>query len=206
MSLTPRQFIREFRPLFRLLDEPFARPSNSVAPTAFFNDPLFNRSDFGRNLPAVDLTEHDNEFVVEAELPGVKKENVEIRIGDGGQSLTIEGKTFVRSSSGAQPGTPAATPGQPAAGQSKSSNAGADSSLNTGTGSQAVTQTNENRGEVGTPLSSERFFSSSSSFSRTIWLPRRVDGSKVKAKLVDGVLTVNIPKAVDPESVCVSID
>ncbi|KLO19254.1 HSP20-like chaperone [Schizopora paradoxa] len=199
MSLTPRQFIREFRPLFRLLDEPFARPSNNLTPTAFFNEPFFNRADFGRNLPAVDLTEHENEFVVEAELPGVKKENIEIRIGDGGQSLTIEGKSFVKSStsSNAQPETPVAAPGQPAAGEGKSSKAA---------GSQAVTQTDENRGAVGTPLSSERFFSSTSSFSRTVWLPRRVDGSKVKAKLEDGVLTVNIPKAVDPESVRVAID
>ncbi|KLO19246.1 HSP20-like chaperone [Schizopora paradoxa] len=199
MSLTPRQFIREFRPLFRLLDEPFARPSNSLAPTALFNEPFFNRADFGRNLPAVDLTEHESEFVVDAELPGVKKENIDIRIGDGGQSLTIEGKSFVKSStsSNAQPETPAATPGQPAAGEDKSSKT---------EGSQAVTQTDGNRGAVGTPLSSERFFSSTSSFSRTVWLPRRVDGSKVKAKLEDGVLTVKIPKAVDPESVRVTID
>lgn len=201
MSLTPRQFIREFRPLFRLLDEPFARPSNNLTSNALFNEPFFNRADFGRNLPAVDLTEHENEFVVEAELPGVKKENIEIRIGDGGQSLTIEGKSFVKSSisSDTQSETPAAKPGQPAAGEDNSSKATAE-------GSQAVTQTNENRGAVGTPLSSERFFSSTSSFSRTVWLPRRVDGSKVKAKLEDGVLTVNIPKAVDPESVRVAID
>ncbi|KLO19239.1 HSP20-like chaperone, partial [Schizopora paradoxa] len=149
-----------------LLDEPFARQSNNLTPTALFNEPFFNRADFGRNLPAVDLTEHENEFVIEAELPGVKKENIDIRIGDGGQSLTIEGKSFVN---------------------------------------QAVTQTDGNRGAVGTPLSSERFFSSASSFSRTVWLPRRVDGSKVKAKLEDGVLTVKIPKAVDPESVRVTI-
>ena len=46
MSLTPRQFIREFRPLFRLLDEPFARPSNNLTSTALFNEPFFKRGDF----------------------------------------------------------------------------------------------------------------------------------------------------------------
>ncbi len=50
----------------------------------------------------MDLTEHGNEFVVEAELPGVKKENIEIRIGDGGQSLTIEGRSFVRSAAASE--------------------------------------------------------------------------------------------------------
>jgi len=204
---------RQFRPLFRLLDEPFGRhyPStnavsrNSPSFGAFFNDPFFNRSDFEMNLPAVDLTEHANEFVVEAELPGVKKENVEIRIGDGGQSLTIEGKSLVRSSSGPQPEASAAAESQPAVvGDSTPSDTAAGSPSGAGNGSQAITETN--KGEVGTPISSERFFSSSSSFSRTVWLPRRVDGAKVKAKLEDGVLTVRIPKAVDPESVRVNVE
>ncbi|KAI0073754.1 HSP20-like chaperone, partial [Panus rudis PR-1116 ss-1] len=37
-------------------------------------------------------------YIVEAELPGVKRENVEVRIGDGGRSLTIEGKIVNRRS------------------------------------------------------------------------------------------------------------
>jgi len=38
------------------------------------------------------LREQGNKYVVEAEMPGVRKENVEVRIGDGGRSLTFEGK------------------------------------------------------------------------------------------------------------------
>lgn len=33
---------------------------------------------------------------MEAELPGVKKEDVDVRIGDGGRSVTIEGKIIRR--------------------------------------------------------------------------------------------------------------
>lgn len=234
MSLS-RQFIHEFRPLFRMLDEPFGRPypsssslSRNISPFgAFFNDPFFNRPDFDLNLPAVDLTEHANEFIVEAELPGVKKENLEIRIGDGGQSLTIEGKTFIKSLSNPQSNAPATTEGQvgttaeggAAAAENTNTHAqssGADTSSNIVVGStseleadsdgQAITQTNANTSEVGTRLSSERVFTSSTSFSRTVWLPHRVDGTKVNAKLVDGVLTVRIPKAEDLESVRVAID
>ena len=107
MSLT-RQFLREFRPLFRMLEEPFGRsvayPRRSAAsPFSVFNDPFFNNgfpsvSGMSMNIPAVDVSEEPNAFVVEAELPGVKKENVDLRIGDNGQSLTIEGRTFVQSS------------------------------------------------------------------------------------------------------------
>lgn len=95
MSLS-RQFFRELRPLFRMLEEPFGRTpayygrgSRSV-----FDDPFFSAPSTFR--PPVDITEEGNNFVIEAELPGVKKENVEVRIGEGGRNLTIEGKVFSR--------------------------------------------------------------------------------------------------------------
>jgi HSP20 family molecular chaperone IbpA len=55
-------------------------------------------------------------------------------------------------------------------------------------------------------ISSERFFSGSSSFSRTILLPRPVDGNNVVAKLKDGILTLTIPKAEDRGSVKVAVE
>lgn len=107
MSLS-RQFFRELRPLFHMLEEPLVRSSftgpasltpfarSRGSPFAVFNDPFFQNS-LSSNVPAVDVTEEPGAFVVEAELPGVKKENVDLRIGDGGQSLTIEGRTFFQS-------------------------------------------------------------------------------------------------------------
>lgn len=44
----------------------------------------------------MDVTEEGKHYIVEAELPGVKKENIEVRIGDGGRSITIEGKIVDR--------------------------------------------------------------------------------------------------------------
>ena len=67
---------------------------------------------------------------------------------------------------------------------------------------QAVTQASPQS----TQLTTERSFSSSSQFSRTIWLPRRVDGNGVTAKLEDGILTVRVPKAEDQESVKINIE
>jgi HSP20 family molecular chaperone IbpA len=39
--------------------------------------------------------------------------------------------------------------------------------------------------------------SSNFTFSRTVYLPERVDGAHVKAKLEHGILTVEIPKATE---------
>jgi HSP20 family molecular chaperone IbpA len=96
MSIT-RQLFNEFRPLFRLLEEPlsgrfgaFGIPSRSI-----FDDPFFTAPRLAR--PAVDIAEDGNHYVVETELPGVKKEDVEVRIGDGGRSITIEGNIIQRS-------------------------------------------------------------------------------------------------------------
>ncbi|KAG9092770.1 hypothetical protein FRC06_011807 [Ceratobasidium sp. 370] len=48
----------------------------------------------------------------------------------------------------------------------------------------------------GAPQTSEQAgtYEYRSTFSRTIWLPHSVDGAKATAKLVDGVLTLNVPK------------
>lgn len=87
-----RQILNEFRPLFRMLEEPFSRsptymgyPARTVFDDPFFNSPLLNR-------PAVDVTEEGDKYILEADLPGVKKENLEVRIGDAGRSVTIQGK------------------------------------------------------------------------------------------------------------------
>jgi HSP20 family protein len=46
----------------------------------------------GRLVPRIDVTEQDRQFVVEAELPGVKKENIAITMRDG--VLTISADTL----------------------------------------------------------------------------------------------------------------
>jgi HSP20 family molecular chaperone IbpA len=96
MSLT-RSLFNEFRPLFRLLDEPFSRQLG-VSPR-HFNPPSFPSvfNQFHIPVPAVDVSEDGNRYIIEAELPGVKKEDIQVHIGDSGRSLTIEGKTVQRS-------------------------------------------------------------------------------------------------------------
>ncbi|RPD62403.1 HSP20-like chaperone [Lentinus tigrinus ALCF2SS1-7] len=186
MSLT-RQFFRELRPLFRMLEEPFGRPSTYYPSTrAFLDDPFFNSPASGVR-PAIDVSEQGNTYIVEAELPGVKKENVDVRIGDGGRTLTIEGKVFSGS----------AEPQQTQQAQASTEAQQPTSSSTEVTASQTPEQT---------AISTERTFRGTSKFTRTVLLPQPVDSSKVTAKLSDGVLTVTIPKATDTGSVTVNVE
>jgi len=168
-----RQFLRELRPIFRMLEEPITRsPSYYGLPTrSIFEDPFFQLPAIAR--PSVDLTEEGNSYILQAELPGVKKENIELKIGDGGRSVTVEGKIPASRSEGADPGTESSTD---------------------------VTQANSQQ------ISAEGVFTGSSTFTRTVWLPRQVDGKNVNAKLSDGILTVRLAKAEDNASVKVPIE
>lgn len=81
-----------------MLDEPFGRQmtrSAFPATRSFFDDPFFN-APLQSARPAIDVSEDGNNYIVEAELPGVKKEDVDVRIGDGGRSVTIEGRILRR--------------------------------------------------------------------------------------------------------------
>lgn len=112
MSIT-RSLLNEFRPLFQMLDEPlYATASDPFALVTR------QRGDESPNIvtrsPQVHMTEEDNRFVVEAEVPGVPKENLDISIGDNGRSLTIKGNTFASSEEGAaSPQPQASTPATP---------------------------------------------------------------------------------------------
>jgi len=192
MSLS-RQIFRELRPLFRMLDQPFGRgfPRGFPEPRglSLLDDPFFHSPAALR--PAVDVTEEGNRYIVEAELPGVKKENVEVRIGDGGRSITIEGRVTRR-------GEPQQTE---ASSGSAGSSSGGDLSASEGSQTQAVANAPEQN-----QISTERSFAGSASFTRTVWLPRPVDAQNVSAKLDHGILTVTVPKAQDPASVQVPVE
>lgn len=105
MSIT-RQLLHEFRPIFRMLEEPFGRSGSYLAPTVtrhhernqLFTDPFEGLNMLAR--PAVDVTEKGDRYILDADLPGVERENLQVRLGDGNQSITIEGKVTERSSSG----------------------------------------------------------------------------------------------------------
>jgi hypothetical protein len=82
-TMSSFNLFNEFRPLFLLLDQPSASARGS---SRGFN------SHFGRFAgPAVEFAEVEGKYIVEAELPGVKKEDPKVTIEEGGSALTIVG-------------------------------------------------------------------------------------------------------------------
>lgn len=56
-----------------------------------FERPVRHNYESGALVPAVDITENDHEYLVKAELPGVRKEDLDLTIHDG--MLTINAET-----------------------------------------------------------------------------------------------------------------
>jgi HSP20 family protein len=55
-----------------------------------FLDAFWGRGDGGRQFPAIDVAEDDSRYVVTAELPGAKREDVTVELHEG--ALTIRGE------------------------------------------------------------------------------------------------------------------
>ncbi|KII86861.1 hypothetical protein PLICRDRAFT_113796 [Plicaturopsis crispa FD-325 SS-3] len=182
MSLA-RQLFHEFRPLVGMFDEPLLA-RRAVSPAGFFGParsllehPFFDSF----QSTGIDMSEDASNYIVEAEVPGVKKENLNISVGDAGRSLTIEGRVFRRNRQALD--APQATPAVEGASD----------------GAAAPTPA------PATAPPAEQQSTYSSSFTRTVWLPRPVVPSSIHAKLSDGILTVRIPKA-EPTADNVRVD
>jgi HSP20 family protein len=75
-------------PLLEELDELFSEFPR-VYPRAFL-DAFWGRGEAERELPAIDVCEDDAHYVVSAELPGVRREDVTVELVEG--VLTIQGE------------------------------------------------------------------------------------------------------------------
>lgn len=141
--------------------------------------------------PKVDLHEEDTRFVLTAELPGVKKEDVKINVDADRRRLTLEG--HMKSEYSSQPASDSAQEGAPKQVEAKGDK---------GASSTQVTK-QENGGQVGSvghALVSERVYGS---FSRSFTLPATAnlaDDAGLKARFNDGLLRLEIPKKKEEHS------
>ncbi|KAG8816630.1 hypothetical protein FRC17_000258 [Serendipita sp. 399] len=191
-----RTFFNNYIPLLRALEDPFLlRPSfgglGHVSSRRRRNDDLFFDNFNWALQPSLNLSEENGTYVVEAEVPGVKKENLDVRIGDGGRSLTVSGKVVRRSAAAAVEG------------QSSTNEAAAKSPAVEEPTEGQVSKIDDSAKQV--QLTNDQDWSSTATFSRTVWLPTPIDSSTIKAKLEDGILTIKASSA-NHESVNVSID
>ncbi|TFK40648.1 HSP20-like chaperone [Crucibulum laeve] len=164
-----RQLFQEFRPFIRLLEDPFAR-----TPASFYGFPSRTDDPFTKLMmrPAVDITEEGDKYILDADLPGVKKENIEVRIGDNGESITIQGRIMDEMK------------------HKKSTETSTGSTIKSDSTSIATKSK-----DASLQIANERPYTRNVSFTRTVWLPRPVDTKNVSAKLDHGVLTITVQKS-----------
>jgi HSP20 family protein len=138
------------RRLHRELD----RTVGSVFPSFGYVDPKA-WNDFAKDFsPKMDVVETDNSFLLEIDVPGINKDDVEISLHEG--ILTIRGERKAREIE-----------------------------------------------ETETSIRSERV---SGSFSRALRLPSEIKEKKISARMENGVLFVELPKAeeIKPHSIKIS--
>jgi len=61
----------------------------------FFNDPIFPSFFADNRGMKVDIKENENEYVLEAELPGVEKENINVELKDDILTISVEQKEIL---------------------------------------------------------------------------------------------------------------
>ncbi|MBI4690639.1 MAG: Hsp20/alpha crystallin family protein [Nitrospirae bacterium] len=85
-KVEPSRAISPFDDMEKMFDEFFRRPFPLIGPSWW---PRFGieREDIS---PTVDIFEEDNDVVVKAELPGMKKEDIDVNITD--NTITISGE------------------------------------------------------------------------------------------------------------------
>ena len=199
MSLS-RNFFREFRPLFRMLEDPFfgrAPVAYNARGHSVFDDPFLGLARSGLR-PAVDVAEEGNSYIIEAELPGVRKEDINVEIGDNGRSVTIQGNIVRRPRQQEQPTVETSANGEVQEGKHPSRNNLIRARFLTTLPLAASPESSK--------ISVERESTGHTTFTRSITLPTQVDAGKVSAKLVDGVLTLTVPKAEDAGRVKIDIE
>jgi len=125
-----------------------------------------------------------------------------VHVGDGGRSITIEGK-IVRGTS--QPATQEVTTNTSDTQSTESAVAPSGQSLSD-LPARYLYGTYSGLAEQSQQISIERAFTGTSTFTRTVWLPRPIDSSGVKAKLEDGVLTLTVPKAVEEGTTRINVE
>ena len=199
MSLS-RNFFREFRPFFRMLEDPFfgrAPVVHNGRDRSVFDDPFFGLARNGLR-PAVDVAEEGNSYIIEAELPGVRKEDVNVEIGGNGRSVTIRGEIIRRPRQQGQPVIETSANGEVQEGKYPLGDNLIRTIFLTTLPLAASSESNK--------ISVERESTGHTTFTRSITLPTQIDANKVSAKLADGVLTLTIPKAEDAGRVKIDIE
>jgi HSP20 family protein len=179
MSLINRvfpSFAQDISRAFSLLEEPMfnvARRFPASFPT------LSDQQSFFR--PSVDVVENEKNYVIEAEVPGMKKDDLSVEFLDDG-TLIMKGKI--------EQGTAASNEGM------RTVDTSGTTTEFTGTDTSSDVVAAETSGPVSTGTK-PTFWTSErvrGHFQRSFQFPGKIDPENVKASYKDGLLSIVVPK------------
>jgi len=179
-------FSRDLRQAFRLLDDAslFLGPHRSLAPSyGLFNNPSRFFDEIAR-APASSVKEDADKYIVEAIVPGYKKQDIKVEFENNGETLHITG---TKASKVQQP-----TPSSENASEAASTQNGTPQSSDlttTGGQSSEVGQLSDQTSNWAYEQYAQGQFTSTFRFP-----PGTVDVDKVQASLEDGILRLTINK------------
>lgn len=87
VKVEPSKALSPFEELERRIEDFFRRPFSIFGPTWW---PRLRLPEFEEITPSVDIFEEAEDVVVKAELPGMKKEDIEVKLTD--NTITISGE------------------------------------------------------------------------------------------------------------------
>ncbi|KAL7416375.1 hypothetical protein BDY24DRAFT_379545 [Mrakia frigida] len=176
--------LRTFRPFFSNLEFPAASPSLWQPPSSLFDN--FSPAT-AASFPPVSIEEKENGYEIIADLPGIKKEELKVSLGDQNRRLILEGNVVRKEST-----TPSGTIKEVEGGEK----------------GEEGTVAKQNNGEKGLVKSAGRNFLVDErvlrqSFHRAFHFATPLDPKTLKAKLEEGMLKLTVEKQAQDAGVSV---
>jgi HSP20 family protein len=179
---------RDLNRAFAALEEPLFQGSRSV-PSAF------RQLTRATAYPAMDIAETRKHYIVQAELPGARREDIEINFAEG-DTLVLKGKMGRRLDLVPLAEGELENPSSEASPQSKI----ASTQVEPQEGRQEVVQAERNEPHW---WENERVVGA---FQRSVTFPGKLDTSQVAAKYQDGILSIVIPKPEGEQTVRINVE
>lgn len=176
---TLRRFFGDGFPGDSLFGTLFGEPADAASADA--------NAELPRWSPRVDVRDRGPEVVIEADLPGVRREDLSIRFDSG--TLIVEGRRDRATDAAPVVGNGDASP---EASPNDTDASGTDANGTDANGTDAEVSPNGNDRNDRTVWSHRERVTGR--FRRTFRLPETVDVSRIRAESRDGVLTITLPK------------
>lgn len=152
---------------------------------ALFRFPMTR--DLGRSSPSVDVRETDSQYIIEAELPGVRKEDIRVQCFEG-RTISLDGfysRKYSAPSSNELSGKPEEDTSESMSVEKRSSS------------------TDVAKEQPHNVLQAER---AEGKFFRSFTLPEEIDCSKIDVTFENGLLSIIAPKSEGKRGIPVTIN